>query len=120
MMYNKAQLAFLKANAHYIWWEEPDQALKYPDRIIAQIMNMGAKEDVEELETLFSSEELSKEIHESARGQFFDWSWEEWHYRLGLIGPDDQVPPIPARQIGPNRFMPAGFPSLFDDMWRER
>ena len=31
--------------ARYIWWKTPDEALLYPQRIAAQVMNIGDFED---------------------------------------------------------------------------
>lgn len=34
---------------NYIWWKTPDEAIKYPNRIIAQVMDVGDWYDVEKL-----------------------------------------------------------------------
>ncbi|MEI9902712.1 MAG: hypothetical protein WDN06_01060 [Asticcacaulis sp.] len=33
----------------YIWWKTPEEALVYPKRIMAQVMNMGDYDDVQAL-----------------------------------------------------------------------
>ena len=33
--------------ARYVWWKEPDKALKYPQQIAAQVMNLGEWDDVQ-------------------------------------------------------------------------
>lgn len=78
----------------YIWWKSPGEAMRYPERIIAQVMNIGDYNDVQLLVRL-SEESSLKEILQTAEvGQFNEKSWHYWHYRLGLakVG---QVPDLP-------------------------
>jgi len=35
--------------AKYIWWKAPDEALLYPERVVAQVMNIGDYDDVQML-----------------------------------------------------------------------
>lgn len=30
----------------YVWWKTPDEALQFPQRVIAQVMNIGDYDDV--------------------------------------------------------------------------
>lgn len=87
--------------ARYIWWKSVPDAMRYPDRIIAQVMNIGAYEDVQTLVERFGAEALRDVVRHAEAGQFNARSWAYWHYRLGLISPDAQarVPPLPARQV---------------------
>lgn len=76
-------------------------ALRYPDRIIAQVMNIGDYEDVQALIEAFGEETLRKIVRHAEVGQFNARSWAYWHYRLGLIPLDasSAVPPLPARRL---------------------
>lgn len=31
----------LKSFAKYIWWKTPDEAVAFPERLVAQVMNIG-------------------------------------------------------------------------------
>jgi len=33
----------------YVWWKTPDEAVDIPDRVIAQVMNIGDYADVQQL-----------------------------------------------------------------------
>jgi hypothetical protein len=87
----------LKALAgKYIWWKTPDEAIAMPERVIAQVMNIGDYADVQALATLVGDDVLRAVLIRAEAGQFSERSWAYWHYRLGLavVG---QVPAIPRR-----------------------
>lgn len=105
-MYNAEQLEFLKSKAGYIWWMTPDEALELPNRLIAQIMDIGVASDIGELELLFSRQQLTDVIRTAEIGHFQPKSWSFWHRRLGLAGPSDSIPEMPVRSCGVNEFVP--------------
>lgn len=80
----------------YLWWLAPEEALARPERIIAQVMNLGDYADVQALAALVGDEVLRDVLRQASAGQFNERSWAYWHYRLGLAEPD-QVPPLPKR-----------------------
>ena len=80
----------------YLWWLTPEEALARPERIIAQVMNLGDYADVQALAALVGDEVLRDVLRQASAGQFNERSWAYWHYRLGLAAPD-QVPPLPKR-----------------------
>ena len=82
----------------YIWWKTPEEATLFPDRIIAQVMNIGDFTDVEILFKQVPSEYLKKIVLNAGAGEFTERSWHYWHYRLN-ISTLDQVPPLPVRKI---------------------
>ena len=84
----------------YIWWKTPDEALRYPDRLIAQIMDIGTFEDARELERLVGMDRLRAVIGRAEAGWLRPRSWSYWHYRLGLVEPGDALPPMPKRVLG--------------------
>jgi len=83
----------------YIWWQSPEESLGWPERIIAQVMNIGTIEDTSTLETLLPSGTLQDVLRHAQPGWFRPKSWTFWHYRLGLIQPGDEVPELPARKF---------------------
>jgi hypothetical protein len=80
----------------YIWWKTPDEAVATPDRVIAQVMNIGDYSDVQSLAAQVGDEVLREVLAHAEAGQFNERSWAYWHYRLGL-SEVDQVPALPAR-----------------------
>lgn len=90
----------LKALADkYVWWKSPDEAVTMPDRVIAQVMNIGDYDDVQALAKHVGDDALRHVLAHAQAGQFNERSWAYWHYRLGLceVG---SVPPLPVRRFG--------------------
>jgi hypothetical protein len=83
----------------YVWWKTPDEALAFPQRIVAQVMNLGDYEDVQVLATSLGESVLRDVLLHAEAGQFNARSWHYWHYRLDLAAPG-RVPPLPARRLG--------------------
>ena len=82
----------------YVWWKTPIEALEMPERVIAQVMNLGDYEDVQQLAHQVGDDVLRDVIAHAQAGQFDPRSWAYWHYRLGLASVD-QVPPMPSRRL---------------------
>ena len=82
----------------YLWWKTPEDASIMPERIIAQVMNMGDYSDVQALITLVGDDALREVLTRAEAGQFNERSWAYWHYRLGLADVD-HVPPLPVRRF---------------------
>lgn len=82
--------------AKYVWWKTPDEALTTPNRIIAQVMNIGDYADMFALAEQVGDDVLRDVITHAEAGQFNARSWAYWHYRLDLaeLG---AVPPMPRR-----------------------
>lgn len=83
----------------YIWWKTPDEAVLTPQRVMAQVMNIGDYTDVQALASQVGDDVLREVLKCAQAGQFNERSWTYWHYRLGLAEVD-QVPPIPRRRFG--------------------
>ncbi len=83
----------------YIWWKSPQDAVDQPERVIAQVMNIGDFEDIQRLEALAGTKMLVDVLTQAEIGQFTPRSWSYWHYRLGIaaIG---EVPALPSRRLG--------------------
>ncbi len=84
--------------ARYVWWKTPEEALSSPQRVIAQVMNIGDFDDVLALISIVGEEAMVATIKSAEAGQFSAKSWTYWHYRLGLAELD-QVPPLPVRSF---------------------
>ena len=80
----------------YVWWKTPDEAVAMPERVIAQVMNIGDYADVQKLAHQVGDDVLRDVLTHAQAGQFDPRSWAYWNYRLGLASVD-QVPPMPAR-----------------------
>ena len=53
-------------------WKKLEEAVKHPDRVVAQVMNIGDYDGNPK-------------------------SWAYWHYRLDLSSEPDDLPPMPQR-----------------------
>jgi len=69
-----------------------------PERVIAQVMNIGDHSDVQILASQVGDEALREVLAHAEAGQFNERSWAYWHYRLGLSSVDD-VPALPVRRF---------------------
>ncbi len=69
-----------------------------PERVIAQVMNIGDYADVQALATQVGDDMLRQVLAHAEAGQFTERSWAYWHYRLGLANVG-QVPAMPARRF---------------------
>ena len=90
---------FLEKCAKYLWWKTPQEALLYPDRILAQVMNLGDYGDVCEMLAIVNHNRLKTILKEAELGLFNARSWHYWHYKLGLAHPGEahKIPPLPQR-----------------------
>ncbi len=82
----------------YVWWKSPDEAVAMPERVIAQVMNIGDYSDVQSLAAQVGDEVLREVLTHAQAGQFNERSWAYWHYRLGLSSVD-HVPALPVRKF---------------------
>lgn len=94
--YDQAALKLLAGK--YIWWKTPEQAVAMPERVIAQVMNMGDYADVQALAHQVGEDVLREVLTHAQAGQFGERSWAYWNYRLGLASVD-HVPPMPVRRF---------------------
>jgi uncharacterized protein (DUF2267 family) len=85
--------------ARYVWWKTPEEAMRYPQRVIAQVMNIGTQDDANQLTRAVSDETLREVLQAAEGGQFTAQAWQYWHYRLRLAHIPADVPPLPKRFI---------------------
>jgi hypothetical protein len=84
--------------AKYVWWKTADDAVILPQRVIAQVMNIGDYGDVQRLAAEVGDAVLRDVLMHAEAGQFNARSWAYWHYRLGLCDLN-RVPPLPVRRF---------------------
>jgi hypothetical protein len=83
----------------YVWWKTPDEAIGMPERVVAQVMNIGDYDDVLLVADMVGDDYLRDVLTHAEIGQFNVRSWNYWHYRLGLAAKPEQVPPVPKRRF---------------------
>jgi hypothetical protein len=90
----------------YVWWKTPDEALLFPQRVIAQVMKIGDYSDVQAMSNEQGEDVLKQTLMAAEAGQFNPKSWSYWHYRLGLSTFDTEfdtefkkVPSLPVRKF---------------------
>ena len=94
----QGQLAALEPLSRYIWWQPPEEVLKRPDLLIAQVMNIGIYADICKMIAIVGNEPLITVLHNAEAGQFDQMSWDYWHYRLTDVEVG-KVPPLPQRRF---------------------
>jgi hypothetical protein len=66
----------------YIWWEPAGDAPHTPDRIIAQVMNIGTYDNIRRLEKTLGFARLAEVMLGAAPGWISPRSWGFWRGRL--------------------------------------
>lgn len=97
-MIEVSQESLKRLASKYIWWKTPDEAVAMPERVIAQVMDIGDYADVQWLVSQVGDAVLRDVLVHAQAGQFGERSWAYWHYRLGLSNVD-QVPALPVRRF---------------------
>ncbi len=97
MVINPLQLRALEPLARrYVWWKTPSESLANPHRLLAQVMNIGAWQDVEQLREVVDDDILRDVLRTAQPGEFNRRSWNFWHLCLEMpYGPNR--PPLPQR-----------------------
>ena len=73
--------------------------MEYPDRVAAQVMNLGDWQDVVDMVDVVGEDYLRGVLVRAEAGQLNERSWHYWHYRLGLAEYENKpVPPMPVRK----------------------
>ncbi|MHB8092528.1 MAG: hypothetical protein ACYDH8_13175 [Syntrophales bacterium] len=97
-MINSEIVLFKTFAAKYLWWLDQDEALRHPERIVVQVMNLGDFADVNAVLDTIGEDKARKLLIHAEAGQFSPRSWHYWHYRLGLAETGG-VPPMPKRKV---------------------
>lgn len=61
--------------SRYIWWKTPDEAATMPERVLAQVMNIGDYDDVQLMARKVGDETLRHVLTHAEAGQFNERSW---------------------------------------------
>lgn len=86
--------------ARYVWWKTPDEAMQQPQRVAAQVMNIGTWDDLVRMDEAVGEDYLRSVLQTAEAGQLDPRSWHYWHYRLGLAEyGKNPVPPMPVRKV---------------------
>jgi len=81
----------------YIWWQPPEVSVADPQRVIAQVMDVGTLEDIQALAEAVGRNTLTGVLKHARPGWFRPRSWAFWHIALELT-PAGRTPPIPSRR----------------------
>lgn len=84
--------------ARLIWWQPAQESLCRPERVIAQVMELGDYEAVLQLRRALGDRRLCQVLRQAEPGWFSPRSWTYWHRKLGLT-PSGPVPPLPQRRL---------------------
>ncbi len=84
----------------YVWWKTPEEAMHFPEQVAAQVMKLGAWEDITAMAVATGEDYLRWVLRHAEAGRFDARSWHYWHYRLALAEfGRHPVPPMPVRKI---------------------
>lgn len=81
----------------YIWWENPEEAIKDYNKIILKVLDIGTFEDTQILLENIDKNTLIKIIQNSEIGSMRKKSWNYWHTILNIYD-DKDIPPMPSRR----------------------
>ena len=65
--------------AKYVWWKAAAEAVEMPERVVAQAMNLGSYDDVQELAQEVGEDYLRGVLARAEVGQFNARSWHYWN-----------------------------------------
>jgi hypothetical protein len=66
----------------YVWWQEPENALADPRKLLTQILRLGRAEDYVAAEKIWGSEALRRALLEAKPGDIDPKSEHFWRLRL--------------------------------------
>ena len=92
-----AQALLRRMACRYIWWQTPDASARDPLRVIAQVMDMGTLEDIQEAAAILGTRRMAEVLSLALPGWFHPKSWAFWNIALGRTA-SGRIPPIPARR----------------------
>ena len=81
-----------------IWWKSPEEALRSPQRVIAQVMTLGTWDDIELARLEWGEAALRGVLSAPPPGVFDRRSWNYWHLVFGIA----PIPPLPERKLPPD------------------
>jgi hypothetical protein len=78
---------------HVIWFEEPEEALKYRNRFLTYLMTYRTDADIAMARRYYTDADFEAALDDPAPGVFDVRSWREWNTRYHRV----PVPPLPKR-----------------------
>ena len=81
----------------YLWWEPVGGEPHRPERLVAQIMNLGTYDDIRRLEALLEPAALAEVMLHAQPGWFSPRSWDFWRGRLSRDAAA-RLPPSPPKR----------------------
>lgn len=91
----KPTLELDKLAKKYIWWERPEWAYTHPQVFLANLMNIGAWEDIQLGRKILGDELFKQALIEAPPGYFSYRSWDFWHLKFNLL----PIPDLPKRKF---------------------
>ena len=91
---NAASTELQNLAARLIWWQPVEVSLQSPVRLVAQVMNLGTWEEVQQASRIFGWDAFREVIDKAQPGWLDRRSWSYWHAFFGL--PDR---PLPQRSL---------------------
>jgi hypothetical protein len=84
-----------KVAERVVWFQNADEALRYPYRFLAYLMTYGTLEEVLVARKYFSDEDFEAALQDPPPGIFDIRSWSYWN---GVYG-RHPIPPLPKRKL---------------------
>jgi hypothetical protein len=81
--------------ARVIWFEPPEEALRDVTRFMAYAFRYATHDDMKELRTKLSDDDLRNALAQAPPGIIDPRSWSYWHAILGTY----PAPPMPKREM---------------------
>ena len=80
----------------YVWWLTPREALRRPQLILCQLMQLGTWDDVVRARELLGDRRLRAALRKAPPGVLDAMSWSYWNRFYFRSAP---VPPMPKRPL---------------------
>jgi len=81
-----------------IWWKTPEEALRWPERLLAQVMTLGTWDEIQTARVEWGEDAFRRVLANPPPGVFDRRSWNYWHVIFNLM----PVPPLPVRSFPPD------------------
>ncbi len=69
--------------ARLIWWQPAEQSPRHPDRVIAQVLELGTFEEGQRLRQSLGNGRLARVLQRAEPGWFSTRSWNCWQQKHG-------------------------------------
>ena len=83
----------------YSWDMRLEEAIKWPERLLRRVMDIGTLQDIVSMENKIGRKPLVEALRNAEIGALRPKSWTFWHYRLGIVKIGEECPPYPVRKF---------------------